>query len=214
MKEPVLILEALLFAAKQPLTPSEIAERMPEGSDLSVLLPELQSFYAERSFELVERAGRWSFQTRSDFAPFLAHEKTEQKDLSRAALEVLAVIAYHQPITRPEIEEIRGVSTSKGSLDMLMEQGWVKPGPRREEPGRPSTWLTTPAFCDAFGLTSLKDLPGLEELREGGFLAANDILPTKPILPQGELFEDSTETILSEQEEDENVFDETMEESA
>lgn len=201
MKEPILILEALLFASKTPLSEGELAERMPEGSDVSALLEELKEFYAERSFELVDRAGRWSFQTREDYAPFLAHEKTEEKELSRAALEVLAVIAYHQPITRAEIEEIRGVSTSKGSLDMLMEQGWVKPGPRREEPGRPGTWLTTPGFCDAFALSTLKDLPGLEELREGGFLAANDILPNKKPIPQGELFDDEAETMVDATEE-------------
>lgn len=199
MKEPSVILEAMLFAAKTPLTPEEMLERLPEGTDLKACLDDLNEFYADRSFELVERAGRWAFQTRAEFAPYLSHEKKEEKNLSRTAQEVLAVIAYHQPVTRAEIEEIRGVTTAKGSLDQLMEQGWIRPGPRLEEPGRPGTWLTTPSFCDAFGLSSLKDLPGLEELRASGFLAANDILPEKAVKPQGELFSESAEPMVSEQ---------------
>ena len=200
MKEPVLILEAVLFAAKTPLTPEDMLERLPEGTDLAACLDELKEFYAPRSFDLVERAGRWSFQTKPDFASHLSHEKTEEKSLSRTALEVLAVIAYHQPVTRAEIEEIRGVTTAKGSLDQLMEQGWIRPGPRLEEPGRPGTWLTTPSFCDAFGLSSLKDLPGIEELRTAGFLAANDILPEKAVKPQGELFDGQAALKVPEEE--------------
>lgn len=180
-----LILEALLFASKAPLAIDDMRERLPEGTDIPALLADLKAEYEARAFELVERADRYSLQTRTEFAPYLSHEKLEEKELSRAAMEVMAVIAYHQPVTRPEIEEIRGVSTSKGSLDLLMEQGWIRPGPKRDEPGRPVTWLTTPGFCEAFGLTSLKDLPGLEELREGGFIAANDVLPENPLRQAG-----------------------------
>lgn len=187
MKDPLLILEAVLFAAKTPLTEDDLKERLPADSDIPALLEQLQAHYEPRAIALVNRSGRWAFQTHPDYAAYLSHEKVEEKAMSRSALEVLATIAYHQPITRAEIEEIRGVSTTKGTLDQLMEQGWIKPGPRREEPGRPGTWLTTPVFCDAFGLSTLRELPGLEELREGGFLAANDVLPPSPH-SQGELF--------------------------
>lgn len=188
MQDPKLILEALLFASKQPLGFDEMQQRLPQDCDIPALIEALRADYEHRAFEIVERADRYSLQTRIEYAPFLSHEKLEEKDLSRAAMEVMAVIAYHQPVTRTEIEDIRGVSTSKGSLDLLMEQGWIRPGPRREEPGRPVTWLTTPNFCEAFGLTSLKDLPGLDELREGGFIAANDVLPENPVNQQTELF--------------------------
>ncbi len=187
MENAKLILEALLFASKTPMGFDDMQERLPPDCDIPALLEELRADYESRAFEIVERADRYSIQTRSEYAPYLSHEKLEEKELSRAAMEVMAVIAYHQPVTRTEIEDIRGVSTSKGSLDLLMEQGWIRPGPRREEPGRPVTWLTTPNFCEAFGLTSLKDLPGLDELREGGFIAANDVLPDNPT-KQRELF--------------------------
>lgn len=190
MQDPKLILEALLFAAKTPMGVEDMKERLPQDCDVAALIEDLRNDYESRAFEIVERADRYSLQTRGEFAPFLSHEKIEEKDMSRAAMEVMAVIAYHQPVTRTEIEDIRGVSTSKGSLDLLMEQGWIRPGPRREEPGRPVTWLTTPGFCEAFGLTSLKDLPGLDELREGGFIAANDVLPENPLTRQAGLFAD------------------------
>ncbi len=189
MSDIVLVLEAILFASKEPLSVKELALRAAvEEQDIEPYLRELASLYEERAVELVERDGRYALQTRSEYASFLSHEQEESRDLSRAALEVLGVIAYHQPITRAEIEAIRGVGTSKGSLDMLMEQGWIKPGSRRDELGRPGTWLTTSEFCDAFGLESLKDLPGLDELRDGGFIAANDTLPNSP-QKQSELFE-------------------------
>ncbi len=189
MKDTVTVLEALLFASKAPQSAQELLERLPDGTDLAACFDDLRARCEDRAFELVERGGRYALQTRAEYASYLTHEKIEEKALSRAALEVMAVIAYHQPVTRAEVEEIRGVTTTKGTLDQLLEQGWIKPGPRREEPGRPGTWLTTPQFCDAFGLESLRDLPGLEELREGGFLAANDVLPEGPkVRPQGELF--------------------------
>ncbi len=188
MSDIVLALEAVLFASKEPLTVADMATRLScEEHEVQTFLTELDDLLKDRAIELVHRDGRYALQTRTEFASFLSHEQEESRELSRAALEVMGVIAYHQPITRAEIEEIRGVGTSKGSLDMLMEQGWIKPGPRRDEIGRPGTWLTTPAFCDAFGLESLKDLPGLDELRDGGFIAANDTLPQNPS-KQSELF--------------------------
>jgi len=162
--------EALLFASAVPLTENEIASRMPDQIDLPALLVELQSAYAGRGVNLRRIDGSWAFRTAEDLASLLHREVVEQKKLSRAALETLAIIAYHQPATRAEIEEIRGVTISKGTLDVLLEAGWVKLRGRRQAPGRPLTFGTSPDFLDHFGLESIGDLPGLADLKAAGLL--------------------------------------------
>jgi segregation and condensation protein B len=164
------ILEALLFAAPEPLSETELALRLDEGADIPVLLRELAEDYAERGVNLVGLAGGWIFRTAPDLASVLRSERQVERRLSRAAVETLAVIAYHQPATRAEIEAIRGVTLARGTLDRLLEAGWVQPKGRRETPGRPLNWVTTPHFLAHFGLDSLKELPGVEELRAAGLL--------------------------------------------
>jgi len=166
----VRMLEALLFAAAEPLSRSEMALRMPEGIDLDALLSELQASYAEHGVNLRRFDDRWAFRTAEDLAFVLKREIVEQKKLSRAAVETLAVIAYHQPATRAEIEEVRGVAVSPGTLDVLLEAGWIRLRGRRRTPGRPVTFGTTPAFLDHFGLESIGDLPGLADLRAAGLI--------------------------------------------
>ncbi|QQG37367.1 MAG: SMC-Scp complex subunit ScpB [Micavibrio aeruginosavorus] len=164
------LIEALLFASAEPLTVNAVRERMPEGADVGGLLMELQKTYEGRGVSLLNMDGYWAFRTASDLSDALSMKKDVQRKLSRAAVETLAIVAYHQPVTRPEIENIRGVAISNGALDVLMECGWVKPGRRRDTPGRPLTWVTTPAFLDHFGLTALNDLPGMDELKASGLL--------------------------------------------
>ena len=164
------VLEAVLFAAREPLDDASIAARLPEGSDVAALLVELQAHYAGRGVNLVRLNERWMLRTASDLAAYLQTEVTIPRKLSRAGLESLAIIAYHQPVTRAEIEDIRGVSVYKGTIDTLLEAGWIRPGRRRETPGRPLTWLTTGAFLEHFGLESLEALPGVEELKAAGLL--------------------------------------------
>ena len=159
------LLEAMLFATGEPLTVAAMHERLPEGADVGGMLMELQKRYEKRGVHLIEMNGAWAFRTAVDLGDALSLHKEVQRKLSRAAMETLAIVAYHQPVTRAEIENIRGVATSKGTLDVLMEAGWVKPGRRRESPGRPLTWVTTSAFMDHFGLESMTDLPGLDELK-------------------------------------------------
>lgn len=166
------ILEALLFASAEPLSAKTLAERLPAGADVHGLLVELRERYQGHGIELREIDGAWAFRTAPDLAPMLTVEQTETRKLSRAAVETLAIIAYHQPVTRAEVEDIRGVALSKGTLDILLEAGWIRPKGRRNTPGRPLTWGTTPRFLDHFGLDSLKDLPGLEELKAAGLLDA------------------------------------------
>lgn len=166
------ILEALLFASAEPLSVKTLAERLPAGADVRALLAELSERYQGHGVELREIDGAWAFRTAADLAPMLTVEQTETRKLSRAAVETLAIIAYHQPVTRAEVEDIRGVALSKGTLDILLEAGWVRPKGRRNTPGRPLTWGTTPRFLDHFGLDSLRDLPGLEDLKAAGLLDA------------------------------------------
>lgn len=168
--DPLRLLEALLFAATSPLTADELRERMPDGADVGGLLGELKDMYANRGVHLVEAGGRFSFQTAADLSGYLRVYVTRTRKLSRAAVETMAIVAYHQPITRAEIEEIRGVALSKGTLDQLFEAGWIHPKGRRETPGRPVTWATTDKFLTDFGLDSLDALPGLEELKAAGLL--------------------------------------------
>lgn len=164
------VIEAILFATAEPLDERTLAERLPEGMDVAELLAELQAQYAPRGVNLVVRAGKWAFRTASDLAGQLVIEQTQTRRLSRAAIEVLAIIAYNQPITRAEIEEVRGVALSKGTLDLLFEAGWIRPKGRRRTPGRPLQWATSDAFLDHFGLESLEDLPNLKELKAAGLL--------------------------------------------
>ena len=164
------MLEAILFAQSDPLSRAEIALRMPEEIDLDALLHELQTAYAGRGVTLRRFDDRWAFRTAEDLAFVLKREVVEQKKLSRAAVETLAVIAYHQPATRAEIEDVRGVAVSPGTLDVLLEAGWVRLRGRRRTPGRPVTFGTTPAFLDHFGLESIGDLPGLADLRAAGLI--------------------------------------------
>jgi segregation and condensation protein B len=175
--EEIRLLEAMLFASAEPLDEETLAERLPEGVDLAAALNCLQQDYASRGVNLVRVAGKWSFRTANDLSWLLSRETTETRKLSRAAIETLAIIAYHQPVTRAEIEEIRGVSTSKGSVDVLLQTGWIRPRGRRKTPGRPVTYGTTEAFLSHFSLDVLGDLPGLEELKGLGLLEGR--------LPQG-----------------------------
>jgi segregation and condensation protein B len=168
--ETIRRLEALLFAAAEPLTLAALAARLPEEEDLPGRLRQLQQVYANRGVNLVEVAGGWAFRTAPDLAFLLAGTREEERKLSRAAMETLAIIAYHQPVTRAEIEEVRGVAVAKGTLDILLETGWVRMRGRRRVPGRPVTFGTTPAFLDAFGLAAVGDLPGLDDLKGAGLL--------------------------------------------
>jgi segregation and condensation protein B len=161
--------EAALFAAEAPMTPAEIATAV-DAADVKAALAGLQSHYAGRGVELVERGGRWHFQTAPDLAHLLRREREEARKLSRAGVETLAIIAYHEPVSRAEIEAIRGVQISKGTLDVLMEAGWVRTAGRREAPGRPLLYATTPDFLTHFGLGSRRDLPGIEDLKAAGLL--------------------------------------------
>jgi segregation and condensation protein B len=171
--EELRLLEALLFASAEPLDQATLAKRMPEGVDIKVALAQLQADYASRGVNLVRVANKWTFRTAGDLSWLMTRESTETRRLSRAAIEMLAIIAYHQPVTRAEIEEIRGVSTSKGSLDVLLEIGWVRLRGRRRAPGRPVTYGTTEAFLEHFGFDSIRDLPGLAELKGAGLLDSN-----------------------------------------
>src|SRR5215469_2544106 len=175
--EHLRMLEAILFAASEPLAEKALATSLPQGADVGALLRELQTIYEPRGVNLVCVAEKWQFRTAPDLAFLLRKEQPEQKRLSRAAIETLAIVAYHQPVTRAEIEDIRGVAVSKGTLDALMEVGWVKIRGRKRTPGRPVTYGTTDSFLVHFGLENVGHLPGTDELKAAGFL---DALP-----PQG-----------------------------
>jgi segregation and condensation protein B len=164
------LLEALLFAAAEPLAEEILSRHLEEDADIADLLCELADTYAGRGVNLVRLAGGWAFRTAPDLAPRLRIERPVARKLSRAAVETLAVIAYHQPVTRAEIEQIRGVVVAKGTIDALMEARWVRPKGRRAGPGRPLLWVTTQEFLVHFGLESLDDLPALDELRGAGLL--------------------------------------------
>jgi len=168
--ELVRLLEAVMFASSEPVSERALAHRLPDGVNVKPLLRELRGFYEGRGVNLVRRGGSWAFRTAPDLGQRLNLEVEVSRKLSRAAIETLAIIAYHQPVTRAEIEEIRGVSLSKGTLDLLFEEGWIKPRGRRDTPGRPMQWGTTDNFLDHFGLESVSQLPGLKELRAMGLL--------------------------------------------
>lgn len=162
--------EAMLFASREPIGADELIARLEPGVDVGRILADLRTLYASRGVNLVEVAGKWMFRTAPDLAYLLRQEAVEPKKLSRAALETLAIIAYHQPVTRAEIEEIRGVTANKGTLDVLLETGWIRMRGRRRTPGRPLTYGTTEAFLVHFGLDAISDLPGVEDLKGAGFL--------------------------------------------
>lgn len=164
------VIEAVLFASREPVSEADLATRVPSDVDVADILATLQAHYAGRGVVLVRAAGGWAFRTAPDLAPTLVREREEPRKLSRAALEVLAIVAYHQPVTRSEIEEVRGVATSRGTLDTLLEAGWIRLRGRRRAPGRPVTYGTTAGFLSHFGLASIDDLPGLDDLKGAGFL--------------------------------------------
>src|SRR5438552_4740836 len=166
--EELRLLEAMLFASAEPLDEKSLAERLPQTIDVHAALLRLEEDYATRGVNLVRIGGKWTFRTATDLSWLLSKETVETRKLSRAAVETLAIIAYHQPVTRAEIEEIRGVTTSKGSVDVLLETGWIRPRGRRKSPGRPVTYGTSEAFLSHFGLDAVSDLPGLEELKGSG----------------------------------------------
>lgn len=173
------VMEAVLFASSAPMTASDLRTACGgDDVDLGAVLGELSALYQNRGVSLYEIDGKWAFRTAQEVAPYLRSFRQEERKLPRAALETLAIIAYHQPITRTEIENIRGVAVSKGTIDLLMEMGWVKPGRRRDIPGRPLTWITTSAFLDHFGLTRLADLPGMDDLKASGLLDARPAIET------------------------------------
>ena len=201
--EKLRVLEALLFAATEPLDEVRLAEHIPEGEDIRALIDELQAFYAGRGINLVRVAGKWTFRTADDLSFLLQRYAVEQRRLSRAALETLSIISYHQPVTRAEIEEIRGVATSKGTLDVLLETGWIKLRGRRRVPGRPITYGTTQAFLEHFGFDDIKDLPGLDELKGAGLLDGN--LPPGFSVP----LPDDSENLAEDEDPLEDDFDDT-----
>ncbi len=170
--EHLRMVEALLFAASEPLDQKALSTSLPEGADVPGLVKTLQEIYEKRGVNLCYVAGKYQFRTASDLAFLLRKEQPEQKRLSKAAIETLSIISYHQPVTRAEIEDIRGVAMSKGTIDILMEIGWIKIRGRKRTPGRPVTYGTTDAFLVQFGLESVAHLPGLDELKAAGFLEA------------------------------------------
>jgi segregation and condensation protein B len=184
--------EAALFAASEPLGLNDLRAHVGEAGDLRGALAQLQSDYAGRGINLVERGGRWHFQTAADLAHILRREKEEQRKLSRAGMETLAIIAYHEPVSRAEIEAIRGVQVAKGTIDVLMQAGWVRPAGRREVPGRPLLYATTPDFLTHFGLASRRDLPGMDDLRAAGLLEPID-MAMESLLPDSALSDSALE---------------------
>ena len=172
------LLEALLFASESPIPERVIADRLPGGVDIQPLLRKLTAMYKSRGVNLVKAGKNWAFRTSPDIRVQLVVEKEITRKLSRAAVETLAIVAYHQPITRAEIEEIRGVSVSRGTLDVLLEAAWIRPRGRRRTPGRPVTWGTTESFLDHFGLEGLDDLPGLDDLKASGLMDKRPAIQT------------------------------------
>jgi segregation and condensation protein B len=168
--EELRLLEALLFASAEPLDEKTLGARLPQGVDVKDALKQLQAEYASRGVNLVRVAGKWAFRTATDLSWLLTKDSVVPRKLSRAAIETLAIVAYHQPVTRAEVEEIRGISAAKGTLDVLLETGWIRPRGRRKAPGRPVTYGTTETFLSHFGLEALEDLPGLDELKGSGLL--------------------------------------------
>jgi len=177
------MVEALLFAAAEPLDDATLASRLPQDAPLEKLLASLRQSYAPRGINLIQVAGRWAFRTAPDLAFLMEKERKVSRRLSKASLETLAIVAYHQPVTRAEIEDIRGVSVNRGTLDLLMEAGWVRMMGRRRSPGRPVTYGTTDGFLEHFGLPAIGDLPGMDELKATGLVEGETTLPLFPQEP-------------------------------
>ena len=198
-QEDVRLVEAILFASSTALTVGMIAERFPKErvSLIPDVLEYLKEQYATRGVNLVQRENRWALRTATDLGANLRLEKEQPKKFTKAAMETMAIVAYHQPVTRAEIENIRGVATSPGALDALMEAGWIKPGKRREVPGRPVTWLSTQSFLDHFGLEKIEDLPGMEELKAAGLL---DKRPAVEAMPTADMFDGNDRNMEDPQE--------------
>lgn len=207
-EQDIRLIEALLFAAAEPMSTQAIRERMPENCDVGGLLLKLQETYKNRGVNLVDMDGAWAFRTAPDLAECLHVTKEVTRKLSRAAMETLAIVSYHQPVTRAEIENIRGVVTHKGTLDVLMEAGWVRPGRRRETPGRPLTWVTTTAFLDQFGLESITDLPGLDDLKASGLLDQRPAIQN--VLETVDMFENQGEDDPEDDDHDSEDEEETI----
>ncbi len=190
------LLEAVLFASPEPLTEAALRAHLPEAADVAAALAELAALYRGRGVVLERVARGWAFRTAPDLAARLRALRSPVRKLSRAAVETLAIIAYHQPVTRAEIEAIRGVGAGKGTFDVLVEAGWIKPGRRRDSPGRPLTWVTSPAFLDHFCLDSLNDLPGVTDLRAAGLLDSgpDGTPPTAAVLPGGRVADSTVPT--------------------
>lgn len=208
------LLEAILFAAETPLDPRDIAKRMPEGVGLDALLEELRGLYANRGVNLVRVGKGWAFRTAEDLTGHMRITVEAPRKLSRAAMETLAIIAYHQPVTRAEIEEIRGVATSRGTLDTLLEAEWIRPRGRRRAPGKPVTWGTTEHFLDAFKLEGLDALPGVEELKAAGLLDARPGLGAIAMRADDAVPEDSVEDAEDPLFEADEVWEAVEEEDA
>ena len=185
--EAVRMAEAIVFASAEPVSEKQIGQRLPDGIDVPAVMAELQQVYARRGVNLVRVNDAWAFRTAGDLAFLMSRDTVQQRKLSRAALEVLAIVAYHQPVTRAEIEDIRGVETSKGTIDTLMETEWIRMRGRRRTPGRPVTYGTTDNFLDHFALEEIRDLPGMDELKGAGLLSnrmpANFSMPLPPSDP-------------------------------
>ena len=206
------MVEAMLFAAARPMSLSEMEARMPHGCDAAEAVQLLRKRYEGRGVTLARVGDAWAIRTAADLGYLMSRETVETRKLSRAAIETLAIIAYHQPVTRAEIEEIRGVSASKGTVDQLIEMEWVRFGRRRMTPGRPVTYVVTQGFLDHFGLESARDLPGLKELREAGLLESRPPEGGEPeVLGQsdtGDMFEDDAEMVMRDDHDDDLIDDE------
>ena len=194
------ILEAILFSSADPVSEKVLKARLPEGSDVKLLLQELKSFYSNRGVHLVSLGKKaWAFRTAPDLSDHLRIDTEVKRRLSRAAIETISIIAYHQPITRAEIEEVRGVATSRGTLDILLQAEWIRPRGRRRVPGRPVTWGTTEQFLDQFGIERIEDLPGIEELKAAG------LLDSRPgLMSLGQISDGSDNTANESYEKDED----------
>ncbi len=196
------LLEALIFATERPLSLADLQSFFPKEFDIEPLLAELKETYDARGFQLTEIGGTWSLRTAAGLGPYLKREKTVQRKLTRATVETLAIIAYHQPVTRAEIEDIRGVSVAQGTLDILLQAGWIKPGRRRETPGRPVTWISTEEFLQHFGVAAIEDLPGFDELKASGLLDKNRPAAMGPLFQAAE---ESAETEGTDAEDNEEL---------
>jgi len=195
------LLEAILFASAEPLEPEAIVDRMPDGAPVEALIEDLQGLYANRGVNLMRIGKGWAFRTAEDLTGYMRVSLEAPRKLSRAAMETLAIIAYHQPVTRAEIEEIRGVATNRGTIDQLLEAGWIRPRGRRRAPGKPVTWGTTELFLDAFRLEGLDALPGVEELKAAG------LLDRRPGMGAIAMRADDAEPELLPGEQDEPLFE-------